>query len=161
VTPAPATAKAPDTTRAAARVEDHAPTPSGAGAFTIAVSGPEGDVRAGSDVPVKIVMTNVSDHQLSFSHSAGRGGPEFVYRFEVKGADGRVMDTTRMDRGRQEGAGSIVEYVQPGRSMVQTANLAKIMRLTRPGRYTVQVSRRDAKNNALVRSNEVVVNIAP
>jgi hypothetical protein len=55
----------------------------------------------------------------------------------------------------------MVDYVQPGGVAVQTAHVAKLVNLRRPGRYTVQVSRRDPKSNVVVRSNEITLSIVP
>jgi hypothetical protein len=82
----------------------------------------------------------------------------------VRNAAGRVVKETaygREARQRQQTEGRTVEYVQPGQSAVQTAHLAKLVNLSRPGQYTVKVSRRDPVTHVLVESNEVTLNVVP
>jgi hypothetical protein len=54
-----------------------------------------------------------------------------------------------------------LEFVQPGKAAVQTAHLEKLVNMNRPGRYTVQVLRKDAKSGVVVRSNELTLNVVP
>ena len=54
-----------------------------------------------------------------------------------------------------------MDYVQPGMSTVQTAHMARLVNLTRPGRYTVRVSRVDPATKAVVKSNEITLNVVP
>jgi hypothetical protein len=51
--------------------------------------------------------------------------------------------------------------VQPGMSTVQTAHLGRLVNLSRPGRYTVRVSRVDPATHVVVKSNEVTLNVVP
>jgi len=39
--------------------------------------------------------------------------------------------------------------------------VAKVVSFTRPGRYTVQVFRKDPKTGKVVRSNELTLNVVP
>ncbi len=55
----------------------------------------------------------------------------------------------------------MVDYIQPGGMAVQTAHVAKLVNLRRPGRYTVQVSRKDAASDVTVKSNEITLNVVP
>ena len=54
-----------------------------------------------------------------------------------------------------------VEFVQPGKAALQTAHLAKLVNFSRPGRYMVRVFRKDPKTGAVVRSNELTLNVLP
>ena len=54
-----------------------------------------------------------------------------------------------------------MDYVQPGMSVAQTAHLAKLVNLNRPGQYTVRVSRTDPATHKVVKSNEVTLNVVP
>ena len=46
-------------------------------------------------------------------------------------------------------------------SSVQTAHLARLVNLSRPGRYTVRVSRVDPTTRTVVKSNEITLNVVP
>jgi hypothetical protein len=109
-----------------------------------------------------ITLKNVSDHQILFGHKPGMDNPEFSYRIEVRNAAGKVVEETEYAREatqRQQTESRTVDYVQPGATTVQTAHIGKLVSLNRPGRYTVQVSRK--VGSAVVRSNELTVNVVP
>src|ERR1700724_780616 len=109
-------------------------------------------------------QTNLAEHQRMFSHRPGMNHPEFSYTFHVQNAAGRVVEETaygRESRMHPESEGRTVDYVQPGQSVTQTAHLARLVNLSRPGRYTVQVSRRDPVSQAVVESNEITLNVVP
>ena len=136
--------------------------PVGGEDYTVAIGGPQDAVRTGSDVRVTIALRNVSNHQIAFAHKPGTNNPEFSYRIEVKDAKGHLVEETAYGREalqHQQEESRMVEYVQPGKAAVQTAHLAKLVNLNRPGRYTVQVSRKDAKSGVVVRSNELTLNV--
>ena len=67
----------------------------------------------------------------------------------------------REARERQQSDARMVEYVQPGQSSVQTANLAKLVNINKPGEYRVRVSRRDPDSKVVVESNEIAVDVVP
>ena len=67
----------------------------------------------------------------------------------------------REARERQHTESRTVDYVQPGQSSVQTTNLARLVNLTKPGEYRVQVSRRDPASGVVVESNEIAVDVVP
>ena len=46
-------------------------------------------------------------------------------------------------------------------SAVQTAHLERLVNLNQPGRYTVRVSRIDPATRAVVKSNELMLNVVP
>jgi hypothetical protein len=84
--------------------------------------------------------------------------------FQVRNAAGRVVEETayaRESRMHPDTEGRTVDYVQPGQSVVQTADLARLVNLNRPGRYTVRVSRVDPATRAVVKSNEIPLNVVP
>ena len=118
----------------------------------------------GGDARIVIKLNNTSNHEILFAHRPGTNNPEFSYRIDVRNAAGHVVEETayaREARGRQQTEGRSVDYVQPGMSAVQTAHLARLVNLSRPGRYTVRVSRVDPVTKAMVKSNEVTLNVVP
>ena len=160
-TVAPVVAVAPEASDEG--VNRPAPVTGGA-ASSIAISGPPGEVRVGADVPVTITLKNVSDRQILFAHKPGQDSAEFSYEVEVKNETGRVVPPTaygreaREAKRRQEEV-STVDYLQPGGTTVQTMHLQKVVSFSRPGRYTVQVSRRDSAKGARVLSNVISITV--
>jgi len=162
VTPPPVAA----TPAAASPTKTIAPSQASANGadFTITLSAPDNEVQVGSDARVAITLTNMSDHQILFGHRPGANNPEFSYRIEVRNAGGHVVEATEYGseaQQRQQMESRTVDYVQPGGTTVQTAHIAKLVVLTRPGRYTVQVSRRVGEKGVVVRSNELTLNVVP
>jgi dipeptidyl aminopeptidase/acylaminoacyl peptidase len=138
----------------------------GHASFAITISGPQGEVRVGSDVAVGITLRNVSDHQIMFGHRPGTNNPEFSYEIEMRNAQGQLVEETAYGREahdprRRQEESRTVDYVQPGGTTVQTAHIAKLVSLSRPGSYTVLVSRKDTGSGEVVRSNEVKFAIVP
>jgi hypothetical protein len=136
----------------------------GSGSFLIAISTPNDEVQLGSDARVVITLRNLAEHQILFAHLPGVERPEYSYTIVVRNAAGRVLEETAYGREARKGQltdGRTVDYVQPGQSVVQTAHLGKLVNLSRPGVYRVQVSRRDPESHAVVESNEIVVNVVP
>jgi dipeptidyl aminopeptidase/acylaminoacyl peptidase len=137
---------------------------SGGASFLIAISAPNDEVQVGSDAQVVITLRNLSDHQILFAHRPGTNSPEFSYAIQVKDTAGRVVEETaygRETRQRQQTESRTVDYVQPGQSTVQTAHIARLANLSRPGRYTVRVSRSDPASHTMVESNEITLNVVP
>ena len=121
-------------------------------------------MQLGADARIVIALTNVAEHQILFAHRPGMNNPEFSYTFHVRNAAGRVVEETaygREARMHPESEGRTVDYVQPGQSVTQTAHLARLVNLSRPGQYKVKVSRRDPESQAVVESNEITLNVVP
>jgi hypothetical protein len=136
------------------------------GPFSITLSAAEDEVQIGSDIRVGITLKNLSNKQISIARHTGTNNPEFTYRIEVRNAEGHEVEESayalgvRNERVQEEGR-STVDYVQPGGIEVQTAHIGKLVNLRRPGRYTVQVLRKDSASGATVKSNEITLNVVP
>jgi dipeptidyl aminopeptidase/acylaminoacyl peptidase len=136
----------------------------GHASFQIEISAPSDEVQLGGDARIVIALTNVAEHQILFAHRPGMNNPEFSYTVHVRSAAGRVVEETaygRESRLHPETEGRTVDYVQPGQSVTQTAHLARLVNLSRPGQYKVKVSRRDPESGAVVESNEITLNVVP
>jgi hypothetical protein len=136
----------------------------GGTSFQIEISAPSDEVQVGGDARIMIVLNNRSDHEILFAHRPGTNNPEFSYKIDVRNAAGHEVEETayaREARLRQQTEGRSVDYLQPGMSSVQTAHLTRLVNLSRPGRYTVRVSRVDPATHAVVKSNEITLNVVP
>ncbi len=135
------------------------------GPFSIAIGAAEDEVQVGADARVVITLKNLSNRQMLIAGHAGTNNPEFSYRIEVRTANGHEVEATAYGAGirserAQEAGRTTVDYVQPGGVSVQTAHLGKLFNLRQPGRYIVQVSRKDA-SGVTVKSNEITLNVVP
>jgi dipeptidyl aminopeptidase/acylaminoacyl peptidase len=149
--------------RSMAQAPEHSRAGAERAAFSITINAPQDEVQVGMDARVSITLKNLSDQQILFGHRPGRDNPEFSYKIEVRNAAGQVVEETAYGRGTAQGPGEdrTVDYVQPGGTAAQTAHLTKLVNLTRPGRYTVQVSRKDTLNQGVVRSNKLTLKVVP
>ena len=135
------------------------------GPFSIAISASEDEVQIGADARIVISLKNLSNRQMLIAGHAGTNNPEFSYRIELRNANGHEVEATayavgiRSERAQEAGR-TTVDYVQPGGVSVQTAHLGKLFNLRQPGRYIVQVSRKDA-SGVMVKSNEITLNVVP
>jgi dipeptidyl aminopeptidase/acylaminoacyl peptidase len=159
-------AKTPSAPEVEKVTSNHTQTGPSHASFAISVSVSQDEVRLGTDIPVKITLKNVSDHQITFGHRPGENNPEFSYDIEVKNAKGQRVEESAYGREtrdpkRREEQSRTVDYVQPGGTTVQTAHISKLVSLSRPGWYTVRVSRKDSMSGEVVRSNEVKFAVVP
>jgi dienelactone hydrolase len=128
------------------------------GSFAISISALANKLQIGEDARVMITLTNISDHPILFSHRPGTDDPEFSFIFLVRNAAGRLMgENIASSPGASDSR--TVDHVPPGGTVIQTAHLSKLVRLSEPGLYTVRVYRKDADKNLVVQSNEVTLNI--
>jgi dipeptidyl aminopeptidase/acylaminoacyl peptidase len=158
--PPPAAPKSP------AAVQEPLQVGTAGGPFSITIRAPEDEVQVGSDMRVTITLKNLSTKQVLIARHTGMDSPEFSYRIVVRDAAGREVEESAYGRGignerAQEAGRSIVDYVQPGGIAVQTAHIGKLVNLRRPGRYTVQVSRKDSASGVTVKSNEITLSVVP
>jgi pimeloyl-ACP methyl ester carboxylesterase len=143
---------------------ESSPNGDGGAPFQIEISAPSDEVQMGADTQIVIRLSNTSDREILFAHRPGTNNPEFSYRIDVRNSAGREVEETAYAREaqlRQQTEGRSVDYVQPGMSTVQTAHLGRLVNLSRPGRYTVRVSRVDPATHVVVKSNEVTLNVVP
>ena len=163
---APKNVPPPTASKSPAAVQKTLQSGTAGGPYSIAISAPEDEVQIGSDAQVIITLKNLSNQQILIARHTGTNNPEFSYRIVVRNAEGREVEESAYARGirdeRAQVAGrSMVDYVQPGETSVQTAHIGKLVNLRRPGRYTVQVSRKDPASGVTVKSNEITLSVVP
>jgi dipeptidyl aminopeptidase/acylaminoacyl peptidase len=149
---------------AAEKAEKPVRTGDGRAPFLIAISASSDEVQVGADARIVITLRNLAEHQILFAHKPGKENAEYSYTIVVRNRAGKVVQETaygRESRIHPEGEGRSVDYVQPGQSTVQTAHLARLVNLGRPGEYRVKVSRKDPESQAVVESNEITLNVVP
>ncbi|MGA3211716.1 MAG: hypothetical protein ABSD20_10450 [Terriglobales bacterium] len=124
-------------------------------------------VKAGTEVRVIVTTTNISDHPLQFLYVPRRYIPDdFSIGIEVWDA----KDTPISPRKRQapNAMMSILgqsplssETLQPGESQHYDDYefVSKIFDTSKPGKYTIQVTRGDPSTGIQVKSNKVTVEV--
>jgi hypothetical protein len=133
--------------------------------FSIAINA-EDVVKADSNVPLDIILTNTSDKDMSSGEILG--GAELNYDIDVRGSKGELAPETSFGRKlhhKDPGftlGGSVVAYhLKPGRTHETRSFLNRVYDLSQPGKYTIQVQRRDPGSNTIVKSNATTITVVP
>jgi hypothetical protein len=127
--------------------------------------------KLGSDVKLKVVVTNMTDHQMWLGRAPKNEQGEFLNRIEVRGENMDMPDKTRyyqMLAGIP--LGEVAEtsmwaeagfVAKPGESVSEGVSLSKLFKFTQPGKYMIQAVRQDSETKTLVKSNIVSVTVKP
>jgi len=126
-----------------------------------AMLGKSAEFRVGYPVEVTILLTNTSDRDMSGA-VADQMGLASGYKYDVRDEDGNPVKRQQWQGpviGRTRDSGP----VRPGETRTQRSEITSAYDLSKPGTYTIQVSRpvSDEPGAALVKSNAVTVTILP
>jgi hypothetical protein len=153
------------------------------------VIAPSPGIAVGSPVPLKLLLTNISDHDIGFSEY-NVSGPMLKHvrlrqvDVQIRDGDGKLVAETEYGRaihGRSVGqpgavaadtsqpgrAGApprdVLSVLLPGRTLTEESDLSKEFDLSRPGKYTVQATARrtDPDTGLRVQSNTLTLTITP
>lgn len=122
-------------------------------------------VRPGAEVRVRVLITNISGHEVSLGRSNGQAQGEHTNRIEVFAGDGAPAPLTAYGRALQDperhSFSNIWFSLQPGASFEDEIIVSKIFNLTRPGKCTIQVQRPDPTSalKPAIQSNVVKIRV--
>lgn len=124
-------------------------------------------MKVGSPIPVKVTLTNTSDHDISDASIPSReskGGQLRSIDLKVNDNDGKLIPETPYGRrvhGRDQSVFSTVfSYkIQPGKATAEETDLTQEFDLRKPGKYTVQAQRVDPSTKTLVKSDAFTVTL--
>lgn len=128
------------------------------GAFSIALSTEKPTVTAGSNVDIRIELTNTSDHVVDCA-TAYVGGFDRRYLYNVLDKDGKSVPG--IDPERYPGSYQFCN-LDPGESTGNGERLISWLHdFTKPGTYTVQVSRfiGNDEEQGVVKSNTITITV--
>jgi len=109
--------------------------------FTITISAEKNQVKSGDEVGIDIVMTNTSNHDIDCA-SYGSNALDRNYRYEVFDEQGPVPKIKRKYPEIGETGSLSPCTIKPGGSAHADGGLISILYdFSRPGKYTIQVSR--------------------
>lgn len=139
--------------------------------FSLHISTPEAVVKAGAAVPIDIVITNTSDHEIAIGRSNGPMQGEFHHELHVLDSSGKAVARTKWGHKLKgevgPGEDSVITFsdvigtLQPGQTLKDGLFANAIFDLTHPGKYTLQIERIDADTKAVVKSNVITVTVTP
>jgi hypothetical protein len=141
--------------------------------LSLKLSVAQGVARVGAEVRIKIVLTNMTDHEILIGRYNHPDGPEFEYRFDVRDSQNREVPLTKYGRAlngtpdsgdERHDCGdcsSFVETVEPHQTTYDEIVISKIYDLSKPGKYIIQVSRQQAEaSHMIVKSNTITLTIS-
>jgi hypothetical protein len=138
--------------------------------FSLTISTPKNVVTSGSDVIVKIVLTNTTDKPIYIYYSMSKDPGELDYSMTVRNEKGELAPQTEHGR-KVKGYDStppiamsineIAVSVEPGQTTGGQINVTKLHNLSQPGKYTIRIERWDQENKAWAESNTLVVTVIP
>jgi len=131
--------------------------------FKIAIAAESPPVVAGSDVWIKVSLTNTSDHDVNNEGAAYiLGNIDSSFQVEVRDNHGKLIP--KRIYPHPELATSTVRFrsILRGETYTQNQLVSALYDMRKPGKYTVQVSRRISSNpKDDIKSNIVTVTVTP
>jgi hypothetical protein len=133
--------------------------------FSISISVEKPEVKAGSDVYIKIQMTNTSNHAVDCTRAPSNGSDR-AYQYDVREVGG--VPASKVARPHPEIGETFHSWpcvLNPGESTTMDDSLiSKLYDMSRPAKYLIQVSRfisGDRKENGVVKSNTITLTVTP
>lgn len=124
-------------------------------------------VKAGSDIFIKVHLTNISRHNLSLGYDKdSRTNVDFSHEYEVRDSSGHVARKRPINHPEigSSGHGWPARILKSHESMDISGDfISRLYDLSQPGDYTIQLSRAvsgDPKNG-VVKSNAIMVTVTP
>jgi hypothetical protein len=125
-------------------------------------------VKVGSDLRIKITITNISNSEIQVGTAIGKAQGEFLNLVDVRDDQGDAAAKTkyyREIRGEDPVIGGIrvsasSSRLKPNESVEEEVLVNKLYNLEKPGNYSIQIQRDDPVSKKLVKSNTVMVTVA-
>jgi len=119
------------------------------------------EVKAGSPVKLTVVLTNESNKKMSGSKGFKKG-LDLAYRYEIRDTNGDVLTSKyHPDRRVPLEQRTLIRLLEPGQSVKDVIEVNEMYDLSRPGTYTIQLSRQVDGRGLDVKSNKIVVTVLP
>jgi len=128
--------------------------------FSIAISAAREVVSAGAPIPAVVTFTNTSNHDIGIE----RAPVEFNFKIDVHDSGGNrpsLADGSKVPiEGIETRGGSHFSIlVAPGEALKIDFEIDKAYDLSKPGTYTIQLSRLDEATKSEAKSNIITVTV--
>jgi hypothetical protein len=131
--------------------------------FSLTLSALTPSVAAGQRIELKIVMKNLTNHDLEYQHDF-RNYQDRSNNYDVWDASGKKLEPIKK---KYPQIGDTFEpvpphNVKPGETETSGITITLLYDMTQPGTYTIQASRKisDEANDGVVHSNKITVSVA-
>ncbi len=127
--------------------------------FSITIKPVKPEVKAGAEVYVSVRLTNTSQRETMGGSGFHAQGLDTSYEYTCHDAGGKSVAKEIALVGSIHDA----PILKPGESHEELAPVSRACDLSRPGRYTIQLSRSDPGDpgHRVVRSNTITMNVTP
>jgi hypothetical protein len=139
--------------------------------FSVTLHAPSAAIKSGEEVPLRVTVTNISDHTLRFGRTPGIvPHEELSYQIEIRDALGKEPSLTPFFQHLKQNPastwGSYTTYsLEPGKSFDDEVTITKLYALTRRGQYRVSVARGqdplEKSGKGIVQSNSIILTVIP
>jgi hypothetical protein len=139
--------------------------------FVIKLSAQQTTFKKGSEIKLKVALTNTSNQQIFVRREKRDDKAEFSYSFDVRDEAGKPAPEAKYKRalkGEQpEGETTVVVSapglvpIDPGQSLDEEVIVSKLFDLSVPGKYVIHAERLDDTSNVSVNSNVVTITVEP
>src|SRR5215831_13891889 len=128
--------------------------------FKIAITAEKSTVVAGDDVTIDVTLTNTSNHIIS-EGAMYLGGIELdsTFRFEVLDEHKKPVPIRHYPNEELRGGSVRFRDTKPGETFTQQQRVSALYDMRKPGKYTIQVWRRNPDYD--IKSNIVTVTVTP
>ena len=126
--------------------------------FKIAITADSPTVVAGSDVWIKVSLTNTSDHDLNEGVAYITGNIDSSFQFEVRDNHGKMVPKRTYPHPELGYTGSVrFRTISREETYTQEQRASALYDMRKPGKYTIQVWRRNPDYD--IKSNGVTVTV--
>ncbi len=131
--------------------------------FSLTLSVLTPSVEAGQRIELKIVMKNLTNHELEYQHEI-RNYQDRSNNYDVWDASGKKLEPIKKKYPQIGDTAEPVppHIVKPGETETSGITITLLYDMTQPGTYTIQASRKisDEANDGVVHSNKITVSVA-
>ena len=139
--------------------------------ISVTISAMQTVVKADSEVKVGIILTNISNHEVSLAKDNAQNLGEAHNKIEVRDEKGNLAPEAKYV-GILDGkapndvifmplGSSAPHSLKPGETLKDAIIASKLFDLSKPGKYTIQVQRTDEATKTVVRSNTITLTVTP
>jgi hypothetical protein len=127
--------------------------------FKIAITAESPTVVAESDVSIKVSLTNTSDHDVDEGAMYKTGELDSTFRFEVRDEHGKLVPKRTYPHPELATGSVRFRTISRGETYTQNQQVSALYDMRKPGKYTIQVWRRNPDYD--IKSNIVTVTVTP
>jgi hypothetical protein len=127
--------------------------------YKIAITAESPTVVAGSDVSIKVSLTNTSDQDVYEGAMYKIGDLDSTFRFEVRDEHGKLVPKRTYPHPELMAGSVRFRTISREETYTQDQLVSALYDMRKPGKYTIQVWRRDPEYD--IKSNVVTITVTP